>query len=101
MEIINLMIILSTSIICIIWAIRKKKDIEAMRVNMDDENIPLEQDSKKQILLEQEDLEYTSKIIHDIIMSLLKKIFKISSVIFGCVSIAVWIFFEDKIGNFA
>ena len=47
MEIINLLVILSTSFICIFWAIRKRKELTTIKIDLEDENTPLEQSSKK------------------------------------------------------
>ena len=101
MEIINLLVILSTGLICIFWAIRKRKEIASIKVDFDDENTPLEQSSKRNILEEQEDLEYISKIFQKTIMTILKKILKTCTILFFCMSILIWIFLEEKITNFA
>ena len=50
MEIINIMVILSTSIICIIWSLRKKKEIDSLRINLNDESLPLTNMKKKDLL---------------------------------------------------
>ncbi len=92
---------MSTSMVCIFWAIRKKKEIEGMIVNLEEENIPLNLSSKQKIIEEQEDLDYISKILHDTVLMMLKKIFKISLMFFCGISILVWIFLEEKITNFA
>lgn len=52
MEIVNIMIIFSTSMICIIWAIRRKKELESMKIEINDENIPLDTQNKKDIIVE-------------------------------------------------
>lgn len=99
MEIINIMIIFSTSLICIMWSLRKKKELENMKVEINEENIPIDINNKKTIIEEQEDLIYVSEIFQDSVLALLKKIYKVSLVIFGCLSIMVWIFLEEQISN--
>ena len=52
MEIINIMIIFATSLVCIGWSIRKKKELENMKVEINDENIALDAQNKKRIIVE-------------------------------------------------
>lgn len=52
MEIINIMIIFATSMICILWSLRKKKELQNMKVEINDESTPLDGASKKNVLEE-------------------------------------------------
>jgi Na+/H+-translocating membrane pyrophosphatase len=100
MEIANICIILFSTIICVIWALRKKREIETFKISIHDENLPLNEQNKENVLREEEDLEYISSLFQETIMEIMKKVLIISFIIFFIMSILVWLLLEEKLEQF-
>ena len=101
MEIVNITIIIFSTMICVIWALRKKREIETFRINVLDENQPLGEQNESTMGSEQEDLDYISELFQKTIVEMMNKILRISLVVFLMMSVAVWLLLEEKVNEFA
>jgi hypothetical protein len=101
MEIVNIVIIFFSTIVCVIWALRKKREIETFKINILDENQPLEDQNQTMLASEKEDLDYISELFQKTVIEMMNKVLKISLVILIIMSIFVWLLLEEKLNEFA
>ena len=101
MEIVNITIIFLSIVICVIWALRKKREIESFKINILDENKPLEDQNQSILSSEQEDLDYISELFQKTVIQMMNKVLKISLISFFIMSFFVWLLLEEKLSDFA
>lgn len=101
MEIVNITIIILSTAICVIWALRKKREIESFKINILDENKPLEDQNQTLLASEQEDLDYISELFQKTVIEMMSKVLKISLIVFIIMSFFVWLLLEEKLSDFA
>jgi len=90
MELVNLVIIITMTCVCISWAFRKKKEIDSTRIDIDTNN----EDAlgeRKQVFSDEADLKYLSTIFQEAIHAMLNKIVRITIVVFAGMSVVVWV----------
>jgi uncharacterized membrane protein len=105
MELINILIIITSITICLTWAHRKKREIATTQIDFNEELESLNEDEeererKKAVLSDEEDLRYIADIFQKTINAMLTKIIKMSAVIFGIMSLVVWFLLEESLTDF-
>ena len=101
MEIVNLVIIFFSTTFCLVWALRKKREIESFSIEVIDENSPLQEQTQEELNKAQEDLEYISDLFQKTIRQMMARVTQLSLLVFAVVSILVWLLLEEKISEFA
>ena len=105
MELVNICVIIVCSITMIVWALRKRFEINTMSISFsDDMNLYTEGDTyeleakKKQkiIMKDSAQLEYVSVMLQDITMTMISRIKKYLTIVLVILSIIVWYFFEEN-----
>ena len=90
MELVNLVVIITMTTLCLSWALRKKKEIESTTIDFDGENLPIGED-RAQIYKHETDLKYTSDVFQQTVTAMLRKIVHISVFVFAGMSVVVWV----------
>jgi len=93
MELVNLVIIITMTSVCISWAFRKKKEIDSTTIDFDEETLQAGED-RDELENDRRTLTNVSNIFQDIIKVMLKKIVNISVMVFLGMSVVVWVSFS-------
>lgn len=101
MELVNLLLIIATSALCLTWAWRKKLEIESLTVEMEEEGALFDQERRKAVEDEQEDLEYAAKIFQRALTEIIRRLTRLSLCVFGGVALLIWLFLDDKLASVA
>lgn len=96
MELVNLLIIIVMTSVCLFWALRKRREIETTTINFNQADNAFNQgsDGEQNLAKDQEDLAYTANLFQDAVEAMLKKIHFLCLCIFGVMGIIVWVSFE-------
>ena len=107
MEKLNLLIILFTTFITLLWARRKRKELSQLKLEQPDkENNPLNPESEEAFLIkaiekDQPNLKYVSRIFKEIQGVVIFRLFWLLFFISFILSICIWRFFEEKKSEYA
>lgn len=97
MELVNLVIIIIMIAICIVWALRKRKEIETTTIDFNQsDNAFKSSENEKNLTADVDSLNYASKFFQDTVSGMMKKIHLISLICFAVVSVIVWLLLEEK-----
>jgi hypothetical protein len=103
MELLNILVIIVSSTVCIGWSIIKRIEISRLRIELDKED-PLLRDErgkdKWQIYDDEKQLNETAEILQNISMGIINRINLYCMIIFFIMSIVVWVFFEQKLSDY-
>lgn len=103
MEILNQFIITAATIIILLWALRKKREMKSYNVSVEEHlnSGEISNRVRKNLTKDTEELDYVSEILYNISKILFKKIAIYSLIIVTIASILVMLGFEENIGEFA
>ena len=104
MEWLNFFIILISNGICLVWAFKKRLEINSTRVTINDDAGFNEEEKKQQeenIFKDKEDLEYVAQTCEKVISGILTRYHKYMLVSIGIATIFVWLFLEENYFTFS
>ena len=107
MELINLIIIIVCSTITLTWALKKRNEINTMRISFIDERERLDEYEKEQLVRQQaiykdaEDLEYVSEMFQKVTMRILDRMNRFFLIVIVIACYFIWRFFEERAEDIA
>lgn len=94
MELVNLVIIIIMITVCLVWAIRKRREIETTTINFSSsDNAFRQNENERDILQDQQDLNFTANLLQNTIEAMLQKMHFICLILFAVMSVVVWVCF--------
>lgn len=95
MELVNLVIIIIMTTICLVWAMRKRRELETTTIDFSnqDNSFRAGADGDQNISRDLNDLNFTSDLFQKTIQAMLTKINSICLIIFAVMSVVVWVRF--------
>lgn len=95
MELVNLVIIIIMTTICLVWAMRKRREIETTTIDFSnqDNSFRTGADGEQNISRDLQDLTFTSNLFQSTIHAMLTKINSLCLIIFAVMSVIVWVRF--------
>ena len=93
MEIVNLLVIITMITICLVWALKKRKEIETTTINYNAGENQFQEgaEGERDILQDQQDLNFTSNLFQGAVEAMLKKINFICLIYFIVLAVIVWV----------
>lgn len=95
MELVNLLVIIIMVTVCLVWAMRKKREIETTTINFNQADNPHTQgaDSENDLTRDQEDLSHTANVLQASVLAMMKKIHNVCLILFAVLGVIVWVSF--------
>jgi len=98
MELVNLVIIIIMITICLVWALRKRREIETSTVAFSgtENNFPHQEAYEREIMQDHQDLQFVANMFQATIEAMLKKIHMICLIMFAVMGVIVWVGFAQS-----
>lgn len=101
MEIINLIILIAAIATTGIWTKKKLKKLQEIKIEISDENSPMDSASLLNMAEESDELAHLALVLQTTALAMMKQILQSCLVILLILAICIWIFLEESFSSFA